>query len=229
MTELTELMRRLDHEFGDPSLLQTALTHPSYTGEHGGQSYQRLEFLGDAVLQIVISDYLYAHMQEQEGVLSRIRAKLVCEETLSRIADGFGLSGYIRLSGSEIRDGGMNKPSILSDVCEAVFAAVYLDAGFDRARALILSAYGSLLSDMVRDPAQGFDYKSRLQMLCQQKYNCTPVYASLGKSGPDHNASFTEAVYVGGILKAKAAGHSRHGAQQEAARLAFEAMSQKQK
>lgn len=225
MAELRELMRRLDHVFRDESLLLTALTHPSYTGEHGGQSYQRLEFLGDAVLQIVISDYLYAHMTEQEGVLSRIRARLVCEETLSRIAEGFGLSAHIRLSVSEIRDGGMNKPSILSDVCEAVFAAVYLDAGFDKARALILSAYGSLLSDMAEDPAQGFDYKSRLQMLCQQKFNCTPTYASLGKTGPDHNASFTEAVYVGGVLKAKASGHSRHGAQQEAARLAFEMMS----
>ena len=132
------LEERLGHVFQNRKLLETALTHPSFGGDHHVPHYQRLEFLGDAVLELAVSRYLYFELPEvDEGKLTRIRAALVREESLNRAARRIGLGEFIRLSVGEERSGGREKPSILSDVMEAVLAAVYLDAGFDEAVRII--------------------------------------------------------------------------------------------
>ena len=160
------LCKKLGYTFNDPKLLETALTHPSFGGDHHVPHYQRLEFLGDAVLELAISRYLYFEFpQVDEGKLTRIRAGLVREETLSRAARRLELGRYIRLSVGEDRSGGRDKPSILCDVMEAVLAAVYLDGGFDSAVAVIRAALGEdLHPQMLEDH---LDAKSRLQEILQ--------------------------------------------------------------
>ena len=142
---MKSLCEKLGYNFKDFKLLETALTHPSFGGDHHVPHYQRLEFLGDAVLELAISRYLFFELPEiDEGKLTRIRAGIVREETLSKAAKRMDLGKYIRLSVGEQRSGGRNKPSILCDVMEAVLAAVYLDGGFDCAVKVIEKAHGRI-------------------------------------------------------------------------------------
>ena len=222
LSALTELESRLGHTFSQPSLLTTALTHPSYGGDHHVAHYQRLEFLGDAVLELVISRYLYLHLPDvNEGRLTRLRASLVREETLFRAAQRIDLGRFIRLSVGEERSGGRSKASILSDVLESVFAAVYLDGGLSCAEKVILDALRDELTPAKL--ADHLDAKSRLQEILQRAGRM-PVYESRGMEGPPHEPTFFYVVREGEETLGEGQGHSKQQAQQNAALDALKRM-----
>ena len=216
------LCEKLGYNFKNIKLLETALTHPSYGGDHHVPHYQRLEFLGDAVLELAISRHLYFEFPEvDEGKLTRIRAGLVREETLCRAARRLELGKHIRLSVGEERSGGRDKPSILCDVMEAVLAAVYLDGGFDVAvdvirRALAEDLHPRFLEDHL-------DAKSRLQEILQRDGGM-PVYEFISMQGPPHAPLFRYSVTLNGQTLGTGDGTSKQNAQQEAARAALRAM-----
>ena len=216
------LEERLGHAFQNRKLLETALTHPSFGGDHHVPHYQRLEFLGDAVLELAVSRYLYFELPEvDEGKLTRIRAALVREESLNRAARRIGLGEFIRLSVGEERSGGREKPSILSDVMEAVLAAVYLDAGFDEAVRIIDMVQGEeLRPEVLKDH---LDAKSRLQELMQRDGRM-PSYDYLSMEGPPHAPVFAYRVMDGEQELGRGSGTSKQNAQQAAARDALKRM-----
>jgi len=214
-----ELEARLGYRFENPKLLDTALTHPSFGGDHHVPHYQRLEFLGDAVLELAVSRYLFFELPEvDEGKLTRIRAALVREESLSRAAQRIGLGEFIRLSVGEERSGGRKKPSILADVMEAVLAAVYLDGGFDEAVRII----SGILKEELRPEVlkDHLDAKSRLQELMQRDGQM-PVYEFISVEGPPHAPLFSYRVMDGGRELGSGQGTSKQNAQQAAARDAL--------
>ena len=219
---MSVLEDRLGHRFRDRKLLETALTHPSFGGDHHVPHYQRLEFLGDAVLELAVSRYLYFELPEvDEGKLTRIRAALVREESLNRAARRIGLGAFIRLSVGEERSGGREKPSILSDVMEAVLAAVYLDAGFDEAVRIIGMVLGEeLRPEVLKDH---LDAKSRLQELMQREGRM-PSYDYLSMEGPPHAPVFAYRVMDGEQELGRGSGTSKQNAQQAAARDALKRM-----
>ncbi len=219
---MSVLEDRLGHRFRDRKLLETALTHPSFGGDHHVPHYQRLEFLGDAVLELAVSRYLYFELPEvDEGKLTRIRAALVREESLNRAAQRIGLGEFIRLSVGEERSGGRQKPSILSDVMEAVLAAVYLDAGFDEAVRIIDMVLGEeLRPEVLKDH---LDAKSRLQELMQREGRM-PSYDYLSMEGPPHAPVFAYRVMDGEQELGRGSGTSKQNAQQAAARDALKRM-----
>ena len=216
------LCSKLGYTFKNMKLLETALTHPSFGGDHHVPHYQRLEFLGDAVLELAISRYLYFEFPEvDEGKLTRIRAGLVREETLCRAAKRLELGRYIRLSVGEDRSGGRDKPSILCDVMEAVLAAVYLDGGFDCAvdvirRALADDLHPRMLEDHL-------DAKSRLQEILQRDGDM-PRYDFISMEGPPHAPLFRYSVAVNDRVLGTGTGTSKQNAQQAAARDALRRM-----
>ena len=216
------LEERLGHVFQNRKLLETALTHPSFGGDHHVPHYQRLEFLGDAVLELAVSRYLYFVLPEvDEGKLTRIRAALVREESLNRAARRIGLGEFIRLSVGEERSGGREKPSILSDVMEAVLAAVYLDVGFDEAVRIIGMVLGEeLRPEVLKDH---LDAKSRLQELMQREGRM-PSYDYLSMEGPPHAPVFAYRVMDGEQELGRGSGTSKQNAQQAAARDALKRM-----
>lgn len=219
------LEERLGYHFQNPQLIQTALTHPSYGGDHHVPHYQRLEFLGDAVLELAVSRYLFFELPEvDEGKLTRIRAALVREETLCRAAQKIQLGNYIRFSVGEERSGGRKKPSILADVMEAVLAAVYLDGGFDQAVRII----GMILKDELNPDVleDHLDAKSRLQELLQRDGRM-PAYEFISMEGPPHAPLFSYRVLVDACEMGKGSGTSKQNAQQAAARDALKRMGAK--
>jgi len=217
-----ELEKRLGHSFANPGLLETALTHPSFGGDHHVPHYQRLEFLGDAVLELAVSRHLFFELPEvDEGKLTRIRAALVREETLCRAAEKLGVGEFIRLSVGEERTGGRKKPSILSDVMEAVLAAVYLDGGFDEAVRVIARV---LADELKPDGLQDhLDAKSRLQEIMQRS-GSMPVYEFVSMEGPPHAPLFDYRVTDGEQELGRGQGTSKQNAQQAAAREALKRM-----
>lgn len=217
---MNKLELELGYEFRDRSLIGTALTHPSYGGDHHVPHYQRLEFLGDAVLEMAISRILFFELPSvDEGRLTRLRAELVREETLCRIAQKIGLGRFIKLSVGEERSGGREKPSILSDVMEAVIAAVYLDGGVDAAFGLVRRLYEGMLNpSALRDT---LDAKTRLQEILQ-KGGSMPRYELVASDGPPHAPVFTYRVLDGDVEMGMGQGHSKQAAQQAAARAALQ-------
>ena len=220
---MTEVEARIGYAFKNGDLLLTALTHPSYGGDHHVPHYQRLEFLGDAVLGLYVGKWLYTHFPEvPEGKLTRMRADLVCEETLSAVVREMKIAGFIRLSVGEMRSGGQNKPSILCDIYESVLGAVYLDGGSAAAAQYIERTLGPRLKE--DNPAlEHLDCKSRLQALLQATGRM-PVYELVGTEGPDHAPVFTYTVSAEGGVIGSGSGHSKQAAQAEAARDALERM-----
>jgi len=214
------LEERLQYAFQDRSLLETALTHPSYAGDYHVRSYQRLEFLGDAVLELAVSRHLYQALPKvDEGTLSRIRAKLVREETLAKAARRIGLGACIRLSVGEIRSGGADKPSILADVMEAVFAAVYMDGGQAAAEDVIFRVLEKELH--AKDLSDCLDEKSKLQEALQ-RIGHMPTYTLVSAEGPQHAPTFRYRVLDGDRPLGEGEGPSKQSAQQAAARSALE-------
>lgn len=221
-TELDTLEEKIGYHFSDTALLQRALTHTSYANEQRGSlDYERLEFLGDAVLEAVSSAFLYRTYPEmKEGDMSRLRASLVCEPALAYSARLFGLENFIRLGRGEEEGGGRGKDSIVSDVCEAVIGAIYLDCGetIEYPRRFILKY---ILSD-VENRRLFYDAKSSLQERCQ-KQGLEVRYELLEEIGPAHDRSYRSAVFVGGIQAGVGEGKSKKLSEQHAAYAALSA------
>ena len=222
---MKSLCQKLGYHFKDLSLLETALTHPSFGGDHHVPHYQRLEFLGDAVLELAISRYLYFEFpQIDEGKLTRIRAGLVREETLCRAAQRLELGRYIRLSVGEDRSGGRTKPSILCDVMEAVLAAVYLDGGFEAAVGIIRRALAEDLHPRMLE--DHLDAKSRLHEILQRTGEM-PRYEFVSMEGPPHAPVFRYRAVTEDRALGEGTGSSKQQAQQEAARDALRKLGRK--
>ena len=214
-------------EFKDPELLMTALTHRSYMNEHkksAKEHNERLEFLGDAVLELAVTEFLYSNYDEPEGILTNWRAALVRTESISAAGHKLGLDSLMRMSRGEKHGSERARQQILANAFEAVIGAIYLDQGYKKAaefiRENILTTFNTIL-----DTGSWRDPKSRLQETAQSTEGQTPVYKVLEEAGPDHDKTFTLGVYVGGKLKGKGSGPSKQAAQQEAAKAALESYS----
>jgi ribonuclease-3 len=216
--QLRSLEARLDVRFRDLSLLNLALTHGSYAHEGGTDragTYERLEFLGDAVLNLVVSDHLYRRFPDRsEGDLARLRARLVNEPTLADIARSLELGSYILLGRGEERGGGRERASMLADVLEAVVGAVYLDSGYGVAHAVVSRWYAERLEGLEEAPG---DFKSQLQEFVQQKDRRLPRYRITATEGPDHAKAFVAVVEVGGRVLGEGRGRTKKDAEQAAA------------
>ena len=207
---MKELERDLGYQFSDEALLRRALTHPSM----GKEDNQRLEFLGDAVLQYLMSDKLYREYPEnREGGLTHLRALLVCEAALSQVAARLKVGDALIMDKGEARTGGREKPSVLCDAMEAILAAVYLDGGMEAARGVMERCWPS--PEEVQRPTQ--DSKGALQELLQQGGGDPPEYRITGQSGPPHDPRFEATVYYDGKPLAAGVGHTKKHAEQEAA------------
>ena len=222
---MTDAEALIGYEFKDKALLRQALTHPSYGGDHHVSDYQRLEFLGDAVLELYVSEALYREYPDLgEGKLTRMRADLVRESTLSEALKKLGLNKYILLSVGEERGGGKFKSSILCDVFESVIGAIYLDGGRKCAGAFIKSALGEQIrADTSKE--DHLDYKSRLQSILQAQGDM-PSYELISREGPDHAPVFTYGVSASGQTLGTGSGSSKQAAQLEAAKMALAALQQ---
>ena len=219
---ISGLERKLQYRFHTVSLLETALTHSSWANERRGRSQcnERLEFLGDSVLGMTVAEHLYRTFPDMpEGRMTRLRAELVCEQSLHQVALGLGLGAYIRLGKGEEHTGGHERPSILADAVEAVIAAIYLDGGLEPARAFV---HRCVLTDV---PAHlsgaSMDYKTRLQELVQQKSGQTLAYEMVGTSGADHSKVFTARVSLNGAPVGEGSGRTKKEAEQMAAKSAL--------
>ena len=222
---MKELEAKLGYTFQNRQLLEHALTHSSYANEHreGLTSNERLEFLGDSVLGMVVADHLYrAHPDMPEGELTRTRAALVCEGSLYEVAKRLGLGGYLRLGKGEDAGGGRSRPSILADAVESVLAAVYLDGGIDQARRLIRV----LILDREVEKAVDRDYKTALQELVQRESGQVLAYRAVGERGPDHAKIFIMEVELNGKSVGVGEGRTKKEAEQMAARAALEGLSE---
>jgi ribonuclease-3 len=210
------LSKRLGYEFADPELLRLALTHPSaQQSAPDGPDYQRLEFLGDRVLGLVVAESLYRTCpQESEGALARRYNELVHRETCAEIARSLDLGPHVRLSDAEAASGGADKPAILADVCESLLGAVFLDGGYDAARALIHRLWGKRLSEPGAVP---IDPKTALQEWAQGMKRPLPEYNEVARAGPDHAPEFTIEARVEGYEPARGTGKSKRAAQEAAA------------
>ncbi len=214
------LMNTLGYQFKDPALLKRALTHPSM----GGEDNQRLEFLGDAVLQYLMSDILYAsHPKDREGQLTHLRALLVCEAALSQVARSLHVGDALIMDKGEALTGGRNKPSVLCDAMEAILAAAYLDGGLDAARGIIQRHWPR--PEDVHRPMQ--DSKGALQEHLQKDGGDAPTYAILAQDGPPHDRTFEAAVYRYGVELARGSGKTKKQAEQAAALSALEKLTGK--
>ncbi len=210
----------LGHRFSDPSLLALALTHRSVSSEDSSRSdNERLEFLGDAVLQLAVTDRLYSDFPDlPEGQMAKVRAAVVSGETLAEVARALDLGRYLEVSPSEERSGGRNKDSMLADALEAVIGAIYLDSGFESAESFVHRCLGSRITEKAANPGSR-DYKTRLQEALAAQGE-RPSYEVLGK-GPDHDRSFTAQVTVEGRLLGEGQGRSKKAAEQAAAEQAL--------
>lgn len=216
------LEKVLDYRFEKPELLEQALTHSSYANERLGGALdcnERLEFLGDAVLGMVVADHLYReHPDLPEGDLTRLRASMVCEEALAEVARGWDLGEYIRLGHGEALTGGQGRSSILADAVEAVLAAIYLDGGIAQVRRTIRRFILSHEATTGRTR----DHKTALQEFIQQESGHVLAYELMSAQGPDHQKTFTMAVLLDGKQVGQGDGHSKKEAEQMAAQAALE-------
>lgn len=212
----------LGHHFLNPALLWEAITHSSYANENHCVCNERLEFLGDAVLGIIVSEYIFCRVPAiSEGEMTRVRSQSVCEKTLSYHAEKMGIGPYLRLGNGEKASGGTMRPSVLADAMEALIAALYLDAGRDAAKAYVLGFLRETIEEAVRGGAVR-DYKTTLQEKLQSKNAAPIVYTVIGESGPDHAKEFTVSVSLGDIVLGQGCGKTKKAAEQAAAQAALE-------
>jgi ribonuclease III len=224
VTSYHELRQALGEPVIDEALLDRALTHRSYAYEHGGlPTNERLEFLGDAVLGVVVTDTLFrAHPDLSEGRLAKLRAAVVNARALAEVARTVGLGVHIKLGRGEEATGGRNKSSILSDTVEAVIGAVYLSGGFETATAVVHRLFDPLMENAARLGA-GLDWKTSLQELAAERSLGVPEYV-IDDTGPDHEKTFTARVRVGERLYGHGTGRSKKEAEQQAAETAYTAI-----
>ncbi len=217
---MSELEEKLGYRFRDPSLLELALTHSSWSNERGlGHKgcNERLEFLGDSILGFVVAETLYRTFGDKpEGEMTRLRAELVCEASLAEASVPLGLGENLRLSRGEAMGGGHKRPSMIADAYEAVLAAIYIDGGEAAAREFL----NRTLMPRLRDTANR-DYKTLLQEAVQREGSAAPTYRLAGESGPDHQKTFTAQVIFDGSVAGEGTGRSKKEAEQAAAQAAY--------
>ena len=218
MQNLEKLQEKLGYKFKNQTHLKIALTHKSAKNGHNNE---RLEFLGDAVMDLIVGEYLFKKFSSDEGDLSKLRAALVNESSFSKFAKFLGIGENLNMSLSEERNGGREKPSLLSDAFEAIMGAVYLESGLQNT-ARIATAILEILYPRISFNELVRDYKTALQELTQAKFGVTPEYILLGSSGPDHKKSFEMAALVGGKRLSSAVGASKKEAEQKCAQIAIE-------
>ena len=217
--ELKKFQEMFSMCFNNIELLDQAFIHSSCSTTVNGE---RLEFLGDAVLGLVVSEELYKRLTtEHEGVLAKMKAFVVCEETLSKIGFHFGFDKHLSLSKGEEKTGGRKKRAIIADSVEAVIGAYYVDSGFEKARDFVLCLVSGFISSVIENKVW-YDYKSLLQVFLQQTLKQTPSYTVVGVDGPDHNPSFKVQVTAAGNVYGPQEGKSKKEAEQNVARLAYQ-------
>lgn len=225
---LTQLEKKIGYKFMNDKLLFQALTHSSYANEmkmNKEDNNERLEFLGDAVLELITSEYVYnKHQTLSEGDLTKIRASIVCEQTLSDCAKDMHIGDYLLLGKGEDSSGGRYRESILSDTLEAIIGAIYLDGGFTNAKEFINK---NILSN-IEERDLFFDSKTILQEIVQNEDNKQKIrYKLISDEGPDHNKSFTMALYIGNKMLSQGVGKTKKSAEQEAAMQAIKILKEK--
>ena len=222
---IKDLEAAIGYRFQNITLLQNALTHSSYANErwHNSlKSNERLEFLGDSILGMVVAEYLYKNFPDRpEGELTRMRADMVCEKTLASVAARINLGHHLMLGNGEEQGGGRSRDSILADAVESVIAASFLDGGMAAARSFIEKF---ILVEVPVRKMHNADYKTALQELIQQKKNQTLSYALVGESGPDHDKRFEVEVSLNGRVIGTGTGSSKKRAEQDAAHSAMKAL-----
>ena len=220
---IKDLETAIGYQFLNIQLLQNALTHSSYANERWHNSLlsnERLEFLGDSVLGMLVAEYLYRNFPDRpEGELTRMRADMVCEKTLAAAANRIGIGSHLLLGHGEDRLGGRNRESILADAMESVIAACFLDGGIGAALNVVQQF---ILVEVPVTKMHNADYKTALQELVQQKKNQVLTYTLVGQSGPDHDKQFDVEVALNGAVVGKGTGRSKKRAEQDAARTAIE-------
>ncbi len=225
---INEVESRIGYTFNNKDLLKQAITHSSFINElkiNKWESYQRLEYLGDAVLELSISEYLFHnHPEMSEGKMSKVRASMVCEQALAFCAKDIDLGQYILLGKGEESGGGRERNSIISDVFEAIIGAIYIDGGFQPAKAFV-EKY--VLED-IGERQLFVDCKSILQETIQSKSHSKLFYKLVAERGPEHNKEFEVAVYVDEVCLATACGHNKKDAEQKAAYIALKELRAKQ-
>jgi ribonuclease III, bacterial len=222
---MTSLEQRLGHTFKNQALLVRALTHKSYANELkcACEHNEKLEFLGDAVLDLVVGEFLFEqYPADTEGGLSKKRASIVNEEVLANIAAELDLSRLIQLGKGEAQSGGATKPRLLASTLEAILGALYLDGGFEVARVFIKSEFKKVITKTCCNEDFERDYKTRLQEIVQKSCKETPRYELLSEEGPPHERIFKVCVKVKDALLAEGCGRTKKSAEQEAARVAIE-------
>ncbi len=221
MNDYSQLEKRLNYTFNNKQLIIEALTHKSYKKPYNNE---RLEFLGDAVLDLIVGEYLFSKFpKSNEGILSKIRASLVNESGFTLLARVIDLGQYIYLSSAEENNNGRDKPSLLSNAFEAIIGAIYLEAGLNTAKEISIKLLEESHPKIDLDSLSK-DYKTALQEITQATHGVTPLYEMLGSSGPDHKKEFEIAVILDEKTIAKASGKSKKEAQQKAAKIALEAL-----
>ncbi|UJL47908.1 ribonuclease III [Virgibacillus sp. NKC19-16] len=224
---VTELEKQLDITFSDKNLLRQAFTHSSYVNEHRGESFsdnERLEFLGDAVLELGISQYLYRENKNMpEGEMTKLRASIVCEPSLVNFARDLQFGDYILLGKGEEQTGGRDRPALLADVFEAFLGALYLEHGFDKVLAFIEEHVIPKITTGAFSHAM--DYKSQLQELVQQYKNQTIEYKIVEEKGPSHDKEFVIQVIIKGDIAGSGVGRTKKEAEQRAAKAALDKFS----
>lgn len=220
--KIEELEKNIGYKFTNIKLLEQALTHSSYAYEHGVESYEKLEFLGDSILEFVSSEYLFKNYQNlKEGEMTKVRASVVCEESLSQFAKLHNFSDFLLLGKSEILNNGAQRKAVLEDTFEAVVAAIYLDGGLEPAKKFIINN----LKDSIEISSKSVgkkDYKTVLQELLQVNGNVNIKYTIIKEEGPDHNKKFTAKVECEENYLAEGEGNSKKHAEMEAARKAIQ-------
>lgn len=221
---LSTLEKKIDLEFKNKDLLTLAFVHKSFINEHTEEKEynERLEFLGDAVLELSVTQFLYQNYPDQpEGQLTSWRSALVKGKNLAKVSKNLELGQFLLLSRGEDLSGGREKEYILANTCEALIGAIFLDQGFETANKFILKHIVAMLDEII---AKGLnvDAKSRVQELCQDKFNVTPTYELISEDGPDHDKKFVMGIYFGKRLAGEGEGPSKQEAEQAAARNALE-------
>lgn len=229
---MKNLQKNIGYTFKDESLLKTALVHKSYINENEDAiCNERLEFLGDSVLGFVVADYLYkTYPEKDEGVMTKARAYVVCEEGLNVIAEEWNVSDYIILSYGEEKMGGKKRPSILSDAVESIIAACFLDGGYEEAKRIILNFFADKIDRFISglSNSANFDYKTHLQELCQAQ-GIKPIYRLIGEKGPAHAKIYTSEVEIDGVIYKGEEDTSKKKAEQKAAANAYKILSKEKK
>jgi ribonuclease-3 len=225
-TDLTKLQKILNVQFTDTTVLLSAVTHRSYLNEHRDATWdhnERLEFLGDAVLELVVTDHLFhKYLEKPEGELTAVRAALVNTVSLAGAAIELGVNDFLLMSKGEAKDIGRARQYILANAFEACIGAIYLDQGYDAAKDFIASKLFAKTDEIVRKRLWQ-DAKSRFQELSQEQVSVTPTYETIAQDGPDHDRIFTVGVYLRHELVAEGKGRSKQEAEQQAAEKAIEA------